>query len=263
MRKFVLSLSICLQFLTSCGQDGDTTRARFTATEKKFSYHLGDSVIKLVALQYGKRSDIVMLNLHDDEITSVEAAKLVLEETGGVLIKIDNYNKRLLEFTSNGKLYRFDPNRMFSLAGIRASLGKHSQVNKAATEAIRGFARFVLNKIPPPSPTLIALHNNDADRLTIASYMPGNDYGPDVSQVVSIPGADPDNFLFTTDTRIFRHLKDSFNIASQHNKKAVDDGSLSIYYGRRKKSYVNVEAEHGQLDEQVRMIRAVVGYIRK
>ena len=263
MRKIVFVLFICMHFLSSCGQDTDTSRARLTPTEKKYSYHLGDSLIKLVVLQYGKRSDIVMLNLHDDETTSVEAAKLVLEETGGILIKIDNSNNRLLEFTSNGKLYRFDPNRMFSMVGIKASLGKHSQVNNAAASSIRGFARFVLNKIPVTTSTLIALHNNDADRLTISSYMPGNDYGPDVSDVAAITGTDPDNFLFTTDALVFRQLKDSFNIASQHNQKAKDDGSLSVYYGRRRKSYVNVEAEHGQVEEQVRMIRAVVGYIRK
>ena len=231
--------------------------------KKNYSYHLGDSLVKLVTLQYGKRSDIVMLNLHDDEATSVQAAQTVLEETGGLLIRINNDSNRLLNFSINGKLYRFDPNRMFSIAGIKASLEKHSQVNNIAINAIRGFATFVLHKIPAVSPTLIALHNNDADRLTISSYMPGNDFGPDVSQVAAAAGTDPDNFLYTTDARVFRHLKDSFNIASQHNKNAKDDGSLSVYYGRRKKSYVNVEAEHGQLEEQVKMIRAVVALVFK
>ena len=84
MRKIVFVLFTCLLFLFSCGQDTDASKIKLTPTEKNYSYHLGDSLVKLVTLQYGKRNDIVMLNLHDDEATSVQAAQTVLEETGGL-----------------------------------------------------------------------------------------------------------------------------------------------------------------------------------
>ena len=263
MRKTILFSFICLQFLLSCGQEPDTTQRKFTSTEKTFSYHLGDSLVHLQVLQYGNRRDIVMLNLHDDETTSVDAARAVLEETGGMLIRLDNRNNRFIEFSIHGKPYRFDPNRMFSVAGIRSNLGKLSKADPKAVEAIRQFGIYVLTKVPVTTPTLIALHNNDEGRLTIDSYRPGSDYGPDAAQLTVQVSVDPDNFLFTTDSRLYRQLKDSFNIVQQHNGRVSDDGSLSVFYGRMKRSYVNVETEYGQVDEQVRMLRAVVTTIFK
>jgi hypothetical protein len=47
-------------------------------------------------------------------------------------------------------------------------------------------------------------------------------------------------------------------VVLQHNTNAVDDGSLSIFYGRKNKSYVNVEAEHGHLEQQKKMLSVLV-----
>jgi hypothetical protein len=52
------------------------------------THRLGNKEIKLQVLQYGDKKDIVFINLHDNETTSVEAAKRILERQGGMLIKI-------------------------------------------------------------------------------------------------------------------------------------------------------------------------------
>jgi hypothetical protein len=49
-----------------------------------------------------------------------------------------------------------------------------------------------------------------------------------------------------------------FNVVRQNSKKAKDDGSLSIYYGQKGKTYVNVEAENGSIPEQTRMLQILL-----
>jgi hypothetical protein len=49
-----------------------------------------------------------------------------------------------------------------------------------------------------------------------------------------------------------------YNVILQNNATAYDDGSLSIYFGRKNKSYVNVEAEHGKSDEQLKMLMLAI-----
>jgi len=57
-----------------------------TITERTIFYDLAGNIVPIKIQQYGERTDIVYINLHDDEITSVDAAKRILEEYGGLLI---------------------------------------------------------------------------------------------------------------------------------------------------------------------------------
>jgi hypothetical protein len=240
-----------------------TPPANYTAQEKVYHYILGSTQVSVQVSHFGNRKNVVMLNLHDDEITSVEAARNVLQQSGGILVNINNNYERLVSFTLKGKTYQFDPNRMFSRLGIMTDLVKQNKIcNQAAVRAIEGFARFVLSKIPRTS-TLIALHNNDHNNFSIYSYLKDEMLKKDVQAVYSNETHDVDNFFLTTDRKIFNTLRESgYNVILQH-KKAVDDGSLSIYFGRRNRSYVNVEAETGQVKQQEQMIGRVVAWINK
>ena len=262
MQKIILILVGCWVGLSSCGQD---TVKSITPIETRISHLLGDSVIEIVTLQYGDRPDIVMLNLHDDERTSVEAAKLVLEKSGGYLVRLENDSQRLISFNVDGKVVKFDPNRMFSVQGIRATLEKHNKTyNPKVIPLIQRFAGFVIENIPGKPTTLIALHNNDPGRLTIHSYARGGDLAKEVAAYASSREAEADDFFFTTDKSLYKALsKQGFNIVFQDNRRATDDGSLSVYYGRRKKSYINVEAGIGRIREQEAMLLAVLEHISK
>jgi len=48
----------------------------------------------------------------------------------------------------------------------------------------------------------------------------------------------------------------------QNSTNATDDGSLSIYYGKKNLVYVNIETEKGDLDEQVEMLNAVFNILK-
>ena len=204
-----------------------------------------------------------MINLHDDETTGVEAAKKVLEKTGGILLSIENNGERLITFTKYKRTFRFDPNRMFTRAGIKASLLEQNKHNgDLVLETVYNFARFCLRTIPS-SHTLIALHNNHERGLSVLSYMKGGDLEQDASAVNKNDSHDPDNFYLTTDEQLFRHLKTAgYNVVLQNNKKATDDGSLSIYYGKKKKSYINIEAKKGMVTQQTQMIETVARIIQ-
>lgn len=62
-----------------------------------------------------------------------------------------------------------------------------------------------------------------------------------------------------THPKLFDDLvKAGFSVVLQNNQGAPDDGSLSVYCGRRGITYVNVEAQHGAQAEQKRMLEAVL-----
>lgn len=240
-----------------------SAKAKFTAQEKVYHYILGSTQVAVQVSTFGDRKNIVMLNVHDDEITSVEAARNVLENTGGILVNINNNYERLMSFTLHGKTWVFDPNRIFTRNGIVNNLAKlNNACALPAVKAIEGFARFLLSKIPRTS-TLIALHNNDHRNFSIGSYLDDAKYKKNVQAIHSNDNHDEDNFFLTTDRKLYQTLRVSgFNVILQH-KKADDDGSLSVYFGRRNKSYVNVEAEIGKVKEQEYMIGRVVSWINK
>ena len=263
MQKILLSVWGCWIYFLSFCQNDNSVMHYFDGKESRYAYSWGNTKTEVVVTQFGDRKDIVMINLHDNETTSVEAAKSILQQTGGTLIRIDNSNKRLVSFVKNGRTYIFDPNRMFTKTGIKATLLQHSnQSSEAAIKMVYSFGKFVRDKISEKNNTLIALHNNDEGRLSIDSYLPGGPYEKDVLTAYKATQQDPDNFFLTTSNDLYDKLKtENYNSVMQENKKAKDDGSLSIYYGRKNKSYVNVEAEIGKLKEQTTMIQTAVQVI--
>ena len=240
-----------------------STGNKFVPVEKSAFYRLGNTRIALEILKYGSRKDIVMVSLHDDETSSVKAAKKFLEKTGGQLIRIKNEENRYLTFSHSGRKFRFDPNRIFTKIGIQESLREQNvSITPAAIKLVDGFGKFILKKIPSAH-TVIALHNNKDGGLSIHSYVKGGFLEENAMAVHRSDRHDPDNFFFTTDRRLSRSLSAAgYNVVFQNNKKASDDGSLSIYYGRRNKSYINIEAEDGMQQVQETMIKSVVNRLR-
>jgi hypothetical protein len=241
-----------------------TGSERYTGNERTYHYTLGQRSIPLKVTVYGNRKDVVMISLHDDETTGVEAARAVLERTGGILLSIENNNQRIITFTQRGITYRFDPNRMFTRTGIKATLQEHSkQSTKSAINAIHGFSNFVLNQVPSAAVVLIALHNNDDAGFSALTYMKGGEYEKDAAAVHQSDTRDPDNFFLTTDKLFFREARSSgYNAILQHHK-AKDDGSLSVLYGKKNRRYVNIEAETANVSEQKEMIETAVSFIRE
>ena len=157
-------------------------------------------------------------------------------------------------------MHRFDPNRIFSDAGIRATLTRRGDNSEAAHQAVAAFATKLLRYLAlDREPVILALHNTDGRGLTIQSYLSTNELSSASTQVhVSAQRAAGD-FFYVTDRRFFDYLKaQDFNVTLQDDARVTDDGSMSVYFARRGIPYVNVEADVKHLAEQVVMVRTAV-----
>lgn len=231
-----------------------TDSSVYAPVETRYHFDWGNNKTSIVLSQYGSRKDVLMIHLHDDETASLEAAQKVLQQTGGLLIRLENNGKRLMTFKKSGRVFLFDPNRIFTTKGIEGNLHfLNRHVTSASISSLKSFAAFILHKIPGSVTTFVALHNNDNGKYSVKSYR-GSRWR-DALKVHIEPKHDPDNFFIVTRNSMFQKLrKAGFNAVLQNTPKAKDDGSLSIFLGRKRKAYINVEAQHGKTEEQTKML---------
>ena len=236
----------------------------YEPSEKTIFYKLGGSTIPINVLQYGNATHFVCINLHANEITSVQAARSVLEETGGTLIKIENKQQRVIRFRLKGINYGFDPNRIFSRVGIEQTLKENSRVSPDAVEEVEKFAQRILSLIPENTSCIVALHNNTEEAYSVRSYLPGSDRETDAKAVYADSLQDVDDIVFTTDSLLYWKMAErGYNSIWQDNENAKRDGSLSIYCGERNRRYINVETQHGKLGQYVEMLHKLLSIIRQ
>jgi hypothetical protein len=220
------------------------------------AFPVGDTVVR-VRVTGAPDSTPTLLNLHDDENTSVQAALAVRRSHGGRIIELRHTGRRHIEFKLADEGYRFDPNRMFSDAGIAASLRRGGNYSEAAHAEVRGFARRLVDTFGlDRAPVIIALHNTDGRGLSIQSYLPEGDH-PTAARAVHVsPRCYPGDFFYVTDQRCFDHLQArDFNVTLQDDAHVPNDGSASVYFARRGIPYLNVEADLTHLTEQTEMLR--------
>ena len=231
-------------------------------TEKTIFYTLAGNIVPIKIQQYGERTDNVFINLHDDEITSVDAAKRVLEEYGGLLIEVENNAQRNIRFKLDRFFYQVDPNRIFSEEGIKKSLEQLGITSGKAVDEVEKLGQRIIQLIPEEAKCIIALHNNTPDLFSVAEYASGNKRSVDCKKVYISPEQDTDDFFLTTDNNIYEKLADKgFNTILQDNKNCTEDGSLSVYCGKKSIRYVNCETEHGKAEQYYEMIKALVAAI--
>jgi len=234
-------------FLAGCG----------TTTSTRHSFRLGESVISARVSQKGE-SSLTMVNVHDDENTSVRAGKIVIRESGGRLIELVHRGKRLVEFQFEGQTYRFDPNRIFTEAGIRATLTRQKNYTEEAHAIVHSFAQeFIETFRLDRQPVIIALHNTGNGGLSINSYQPNRELNRAASRIHESKSRSACDFFYVTDERLFTWLKNhDFNVMLQDNANVPDDGSMSVYFARQGIPYLNIEANNNHLEEQIEMVRA-------
>jgi hypothetical protein len=267
--KSILILALLISnvpFLTS-GQEKDSSTNRptyYSPVSKIYFFKIGNRNIPVQVTQFGKPNGIVCINLHDNEYTSVNAAMWVLRETGGTLIRIQNKRERIIKFILKNRKYGFDPNRMFSGIGIKASLERSGRTSEEAIAITSSFGQRVLGLIPDSTVCVIALHNNTKNAFSVKSYLPGNDHDIDAIKVYHNPKQDEDDFILTTDSNLYREMMQlGYNAILQDNMNARKDGSLSVYYGELNKRYVNIETEHGKTSEYARMLKSLFFILKK
>ncbi|MDX1419376.1 MAG: hypothetical protein R3181_05365 [Rubricoccaceae bacterium] len=216
---------------------------------------LGDSTVAL-SEHASVAEGMDLLVLHDDENTASEAGLRFVTEYGGRLVELLAQGERHVAFAIGGRTYSVDPNRIFTDRGVRRTLGADS--TDAGAVALVRLLGDVLVALYDPTGVVVTLHNNTPDNYSALSYVDGGVYAQDAEAVHLEPGEDPDDFFFVTDRALFEALAArGFNAVLQDNARVTDDGSLSVWAAKHRLPYVNVEAEHGHLDAQLRMLRAL------
>lgn len=231
---------------------------------KTIYYSLGNSIVPIRITQYGHRDNLVFISLHNDEFTSVEATKKILEKEDGLLIELENKGKRDLKFKMGHSIYTVDPNRIFSLEGISVSLKINGKFSNKAAREVEKLGKRLIQLLPEYLLCIIALHNNTNEGFAVTEYLPGEKRDVDAAKVNSNPDHDPDDFFITTDPHLFQELASKkYNIVLQDNENCVEDGSLSVFCGKNNIRYVNLETEHGKLDQYSEMLRHLFEVLTK
>jgi len=217
----------------------------------------GGDQVRLSVQRFG-RGGLRYLSLHENEQTSVQAAKAVLARSPGTLIELHGQGRRLLNFREGPQRLAFDPNRIFTEAGSEMTLRHWGSFNRAGILAARQLREAVLSLLEGrPDEPVIALHNNAGSNYSVDAYRPGGVHAGDVQTLHLQTGQPPDAFFLVTRMPLFDALRQArFNVVLQ-NDHPFDDGSLSVWAQREKRAYVNVEARFGALREQQAMLEAV------
>jgi hypothetical protein len=196
------------------------------------------------------------INLHQNENTSIIAVKGFLYFFGGQLTFIEHGNTRLVSFQlkMGGEVYVFDPNRIFTPAGIIQTLQQNGPYSPAAAEAVAAFAAFLLQTYQFHQQKIVVAVHNNSPNYSAELYLPGGPLHKDAAEVYIKPGSNPRNFFFVTEKSSFNYLKNQqLNVVLQSNSSVTDDGSLSVYAAREGKPYINCEtaAEGGAEGDQI------------
>jgi hypothetical protein len=234
--------------LLMAGASGDATGQPFV---------IGDARIRLI-VEGDRETGLLHCNLHENERTSVRAARLVAGECGGRIFSLHAQGRRLITFVVDGQRYRFDPNRIFSSVGIDRTLRLYGPSSPRARQSVAALAEWWLRQTGiSRAKVVVAMHNNAPGGYSIRSYGRSGELRHEAEAVHENHRHSPDDFFLVTESRFFDHLRaQGMNVVLQASG-ATDDGSLGVYCARAGIQYVNVEAAFDHLQTQIAMLREI------
>ncbi len=189
------------------------------------------------------------VHLHQNETTALAAAQAVVHAEGGSVLTLVHAGGRNIVFHLNRESYEFDPNRIFTDAGIQKTLMQFGECTPEAAREVKRLADQI--KALLPRGKIIAVHNNQDYSLN--DYLPGHGLAADARALHVNQAHFFRNFYLVTRQKDYKRLKQlKFNSILQA-QQATDDGSLSVFLASS--DYINVEAGYDQLAAQIKMLR--------
>jgi hypothetical protein len=219
---------------------------------------INDFALNLVRYSYGKPT-ISLLAIHDDEDTGIKAAFEYIRFSGGSVIDSQYGGVRNFKFLNEGEEFQTDPNSIYTKKGIPLGIAKFGPVDDDVVNHLERTGKKIVKTYDPEKLGYVfTLHNNGDGEFGIASYLKGYELETAADSVYINFQMDADDLIFTTEPALFNKLKlANVNVALQ-SKSAPDDGSLSIYAMHKKIPYINVEVQHGHVEENLRLIEIAV-----
>ncbi len=231
-----------------------------------YKYKVGETILSIEEQCYVPcDNNIVFIHLHDNESTSIEIAYDFLMHNGGKFIRLVNDSQRNVLIVTANKECCFDPNRMYSKEGIKASLlnltDKYASV---AVERVAKFSTQLLQKFIKTQSLIVSLHNNTDTNYSILQIQKDYFNKKYFGKIYINPDMDEDDFILTTDINIYyKIVAKNINVIWENVDQTPDDGSLSHYAGRNKIPYINIEAQHEHKAEQIVMLNAIKDVIAR
>lgn len=218
---------------------------------------LGNQHIEIVEYNKNSPEKTVYINVHEDEETSISAILACMEVKPLHFIYLKHVKTRRIEFKVKKKLYSIDPNRIYTNKGRKETLKAEGNYSAKAKKIAKKLAKEILAYLPKDH-VVVAVHNNSDVEYTIKSYLPGEEEAENTAEVYISTEMDADDFIYTTEKKYFEYLKArDVNVILQDNENCVNDGSLSVYCGKKNIPYINIEVELGKLTVQLEMIRII------
>jgi hypothetical protein len=203
-----------------------------------------------------KSDNLIFFNMHENEKTSIKAIRAYAKKHRINYIYLKHTGERRITFELQGT-YSFDPNRIFTSKGRKATLLDGKNYTASAQKTVAQFANNILFELKDKK-TIIAMHNNTDENYSIQSYLPDSSEAVNTQELYINPDMDPDDFIYTTVPKIYDALvKKGINVILQDNQNFLDDGSLSVYCGMNDIEYINIETEHSHLEKQLELMAII------
>ncbi|MFK8037524.1 MAG: hypothetical protein AB8B74_04490 [Crocinitomicaceae bacterium] len=219
--------------------------------------NLGDSTIQLIKDFNSPDSKVLFLNIHEDEETSIAVSKAFGQGHAINFGYLHHQQTRRVFYNVGNRQFSVDPNRIYTKKGRRKTIEPWRPFASKANHIAAKLANTILDLIRPFK-TIVTMHNNTDVEYSIKSYLPGGTEAKNTAEIHISDKWDHDDFIYTTSVDFFNHLKEAdINVILQDNIKFVNDGSLSVYCGINGIDYLNIEAQKGHFDEQLRLTEIV------
>lgn len=244
-----------------------TISCYFTHAQNQSNMHqkpilLGDSTVILHTKFKAQNSNILFLNIHEDEQTSIEAIEHFSESTDVNFFYLKHNKTRRIFFNHKSATYSVDPNRIYTAKGRKATIEPISRLKFKPNRIAKKLAKEIINLVNQYN-VIVTMHNNTDVNYSIKSYLPGEDEAQNTADVFVSDNWDADDFVYTTKQSYFDYLKaKDVNVILQDNTNFVNDGSLSVYCGQKNIPYINIEAQKGHLTEQIKLVEIVYGMLQ-
>ena len=224
---------------------------------------LYDLDVQLVKYSY-KANGVKFLVVHDDEDTGVKAGFDYIKWYGGEIIDSQYGSVRDYNITYMDDPYRIDPNAIYTKTGVHTRLKKSQYSTTEVEEALLKAGKQIIDFYDPKSTGyILTLHNNGDGGFGISSYLPGYDLSSTADSVFINFEMDGDDLIYVTEPRLFSSFKKANVNVILQSKFASNDGSLSVYAMQNNIPYINVEVQHGHLDENFRLIELSVAILKE
>lgn len=249
---------------------------------KTIPIQLGSDIVYLKIWDGNPLSKTAFVHVHENEEASLAAALQINDSGQDKIVSLSHSPKgstnRYVSFRYNNKMYKFDPNRIYTkndqLLINHISANSPQKADSAVMQEVRRLANVIWSEVADYD-FIIALHNNKneapsirrrwfkIDQLvnesySIVSYVKRCDHSSESNQSCEEIYINPDmnnsEFFIVTEKDDFDALSKMKQTVVLQNADPVDDGSMSVWAEKHNKRYVNAEAKQGRVEEQKMML---------